>query len=44
MSTFQSRFGRDEWLKPYTDETLQGLPEQGVNHFKSFAPAFPRTA
>ena len=26
LSTFQSRFGRDEWLKPYTDETLQNLP------------------
>ena len=26
MSAFQSRFGREEWLKPYTDETLKALP------------------
>ena len=27
---FQSRFGREEWLKPYCDETLKDLPSQGV--------------
>ena len=40
MSTFQSRFGRDEWLKPYTDETLQGLPEQGVKSLQIICPGF----
>ena len=40
MSTFQSRFGRDEWLKPYTDETLQGLPDQGVKSLQIICPGF----
>ena len=40
MSTFQSRFGRDEWLKPYTDETLQGLPEAGVKSLQIICPGF----
>ena len=40
MSTFQSRFGRDEWLKPYTDETLQGLPELGVKSLQIICPGF----
>ncbi len=26
MTTFQSRFGREEWLRPYTDETMRSLP------------------
>ena len=26
MTTFQSRFGPDEWLQPYTDKTLEELP------------------
>lgn len=28
--TFQSRFGDEEWLQPYTDETMENLPRQGV--------------
>ena len=28
--TFQSRFGDEEWLQPYTDETLESFPSQGV--------------
>jgi ferrochelatase len=40
MSTFQSRFGRDEWLKPYTDETLQSLPDQGVKSLQIICPGF----
>lgn len=28
--TFQSRFGDEEWLQPYTDETLEAFPELGV--------------
>ena len=28
-TTFQSRFGPDEWLQPYTDKTLERLPKEG---------------
>ena len=40
MTTFQSRFGREEWLKPYTDETLKALPSQGVKSIQVFCPGF----
>ncbi|HTJ57416.1 MAG TPA: ferrochelatase [Devosiaceae bacterium] len=40
MVTFQSRFGPDEWLKPYTAETLEALPKQGVKKIAILAPAF----
>jgi ferrochelatase len=40
MTTFQSRFGREEWLKPYTDETLKSLPGQGVKSVQVFCPGF----
>ncbi|GHF77545.1 ferrochelatase [Thalassotalea marina] len=40
MTTFQSRFGKAEWLKPYTDETLEGLPAQGVKNVAIISPAF----
>ncbi|WP_214000846.1 ferrochelatase [Arsukibacterium sp.] len=40
MTTFQSRFGREEWLKPYTDETLKALPGQGVKSVQVFCPGF----
>ncbi|WP_027671629.1 ferrochelatase [Rheinheimera baltica] len=40
MTTFQSRFGREEWLKPYTDETLKSLPAQGVKSVQIFCPGF----
>lgn len=38
--TFQSRFGRAEWLQPYTDKTLRELPQQGVQHVQSICPGF----
>lgn len=38
--TFQSRFGREPWLTPYTDETLKGLPSQGVKHIQVICPGF----
>ncbi|SHE56471.1 ferrochelatase [Modicisalibacter ilicicola DSM 19980] len=38
--TYQSRFGREEWLKPYTDHTLMELPKQGVEHVDIMSPAF----
>ena len=40
MTTFQSRFGKEEWLKPYTDETLKSLPGQGVQSIDVFCPGF----
>lgn len=40
MTTFQSRFGREEWLKPYTDETLKSLPAQGVKSVQMVCPGF----
>lgn len=38
--TYQSRFGREEWLKPYTDHTLKAWGEQGVEHVDVISPAF----
>jgi protoporphyrin/coproporphyrin ferrochelatase len=40
QTTFQSRFGRQEWLKPYTDVTLKGLPAQGVKRVQVICPGF----
>nr|AAC60760.1 HemH [Yersinia enterocolitica (type O:8)]prf//2208415B ferrochelatase [Yersinia enterocolitica] len=36
----QSRFGREPWLTPYTDETLKSLPSQGVKHIQLICPGF----
>lgn len=38
--TYQSRFGREEWLQPYTDKTLEQLPSRGVKKLDIIAPAF----
>ena len=40
MTTFQSRFGPTEWLQPYTDKTLEALPEQGAKKGVVVSPAF----
>lgn len=40
MTTFQSRFGRAEWLKPYTDHTLKSLAQQGVKSVQMICPGF----
>ena len=40
ITTFQSRFGREEWLKPYTDATLKSLPAQGISSVQVFCPGF----
>lgn len=37
---FQSRFGPEEWLQPYTEDTLQELPGRGVKRPLVFAPGF----
>src|SRR5262245_15112633 len=38
--SFQSLFGRDEWLKPYTDRTLQRLAKGGVKRVFVATPGF----
>lgn len=38
--TFQSRFGRAEWIKPYTDETVEALAQEGVRRIAIVAPGF----
>ena len=40
ITTFQSRFGRAEWLKPYTAETLKELPGKGVKDIHIISPGF----
>jgi ferrochelatase len=40
MTTFQSRFGREEWLKPYTDETLKALAKNGAKSVQIICPGF----
>ena len=39
-TTFQSRFGPQEWLKPYTDKTLEELPKQGIKNLLIICPGF----
>jgi protoporphyrin/coproporphyrin ferrochelatase len=38
--TFQSRFGAQEWLQPYTDQTIKRLAAEGVKHLAIISPAF----
>ena len=37
---YQSRFGREEWLKPYADVTLRALPSKGIKALNVVSPAF----
>ena len=39
-TTFQSRFGPQEWLKPYTDKTLERLPKEGIKNLLIICPGF----
>ena len=39
-TTFQSRFGPQEWLKPYTDKTLETLPKEGIKNLLVICPGF----
>ncbi len=39
-TTFQSRFGPQEWLTPYTDKTLESLPGRGVKNLLVICPGF----
>lgn len=40
LTTFQSRFGTDVWLQPYTDETVKRLASEGVRKLALVAPGF----
>tara|TARA_B100002052_G_scaffold85546_1_gene78580 strand:+ start:654 stop:1646 length:993 start_codon:yes stop_codon:yes gene_type:complete len=40
ITTFQSRFGPQEWLQPYTDKTLEKLPKEGVKKVLVISPGF----
>jgi ferrochelatase len=40
MTTFQSRFGPQEWLQPYTDKTVEKLAKDKVEHLQIVAPGF----
>ena len=40
QTTFQSRFGPQEWLQPYTDKTLESLPKEGKKNILVICPGF----
>jgi ferrochelatase len=39
-TSFQSRFGRDKWLEPATDDVLKAYPAQGITRIAIAAPGF----
>ena len=40
QTTYQSRFGPQEWLQPYTDKTLENLPAEGKKNVVVICPGF----
>ena len=40
ITTFQSRFGPQEWLQPYTDKTFEKLPKDGIKKILVISPGF----
>ena len=40
MITFQSRFGPEEWLQPYTDKTVEKLAQDGIKRIAVLNPGF----
>jgi ferrochelatase len=40
LLTFQSRFGFDAWLQPYTDKTIEQLARDGVRRIAVITPGF----
>jgi len=38
--TFQSRFGKEPWVQPYTDATMMALPKNGVKNIQVICPGF----
>jgi protoporphyrin/coproporphyrin ferrochelatase len=39
-ATFQSRFGKEEWIKPYTDESIRALGRRGLKRIDVVCPGF----
>lgn len=39
-TTFQSRLGRDPWIKPYTDEVIKTWPSKGIKRVLALSPSF----
>ena len=40
LVSFQSRVGKEQWLRPYTDELIRTLPSQGVGSLEVLCPGF----
>ena len=40
MLTFQSRFGYQQWLQPYTDKTVERLAKEGIKRLAIVTPGF----
>ena len=40
LVSFQSRFGREEWLQPYTDKTLEQMARDGIKRVDVICPGF----
>lgn len=40
QASFQSIFGREEWTKPYTKDTLESLAQSGVKNVQVVCPGF----
>ena len=40
LTTFQSLFGKEEWLKPYTEEVMHSLPGAGIKRIDVMCPGF----
>lgn len=40
ITTFQSRFGPQQWLQPYTDKTVEKLAKDGIKSIAVFNPGF----
>jgi ferrochelatase len=40
LMSFQSRFGKAEWVKPYTDATVERLAKEGVKNLAVVMPGF----
>lgn len=40
LVSFQSRVGKEQWLRPYTDELIKTLPNQGVGSLEVLCPGF----
>jgi ferrochelatase len=39
-TSFQSRLGRDPWIKPYTDEVISAWPAKGIKKVLALSPSF----